>query len=93
MLRVLYCCLSPLTHRGNVRPKHGSSGAEPTNNNGKRLHLNGDGQPVISEGLEAETARLLGGLPHRHEIPRALQVKRHALHHLEGATQPLTAWS
>lgn len=36
---------------------------------GERLHLNSDRKAVISEGLEAETARLLGGLPHRHEIP------------------------
>lgn len=28
--------------------------------------LDGDRQPVISEGLEAEAARLLGGLPDRH---------------------------
>lgn len=51
-----------------------------------RLHLNSDRKAVISEGLEAETARLLGGLPHWHEIPRALQVKWHPLHHLEGRT-------
>lgn len=36
---------------------------------GERLHLNSDRKAVISEGLEAETARLLGGLPHRHEVP------------------------
>ena len=53
---------------------------------GGRLHLNRDRKAVISEGLEAETARLLGGLPHRHQIPRTLQVKRHPLHHLEGVT-------
>lgn len=41
----------------------------PQKNNGGRLHLNSDREAVIPEGLEAETARLLGGLPHRHEVP------------------------
>lgn len=83
-----FAAVSHLERTGtHVRWKRGSS--EPANDSGKRLHLNSDREAVISEGLEAETARLLGGLPHRHEIPRALQVERHALHHLEGPTQPL----
>ena len=32
-------------------------------------HLDGDRKPVILEGLEAETARLLGGLPDGHQVP------------------------
>lgn len=49
--------------------------------------LDGDGQPVISEGLEAEAARLLGGFPDGHEVPRALEVQRHALHQLRKGSQ------
>lgn len=35
----------------------------------KWFHLDGDRKSVISEGLEAKAARLLGGLPHWHKIP------------------------
>lgn len=45
-------------------------------------YLDGDGKSVVSEGLEAEAARLLGGLPHRQQVPGTLQVKRHSFHHL-----------
>lgn len=37
--------------------------------NDKLLHLDRDRKSVISEGLEAKTARLMGGLPHWHQIP------------------------
>lgn len=49
--------------------------------------LDRDRQSVVSEGLEAEATWLLSGLPHRHQVPRALQVQRHALHHLRGAME------
>lgn len=42
--------------------------------------LDRDRQSVISEGLEAEATRLLSGLPNGHQVPRTLQVERHALH-------------
>lgn len=45
-------------------------------------YLDGDREPVVSEGLEAKAARLLGGLPHRQQVPGTLQVKRHSFHHL-----------
>lgn len=45
--------------------------------------LDGDRQPVVPEGLEAEAARLLGGLPDGHQVPGTLQVQRHALHQLQ----------
>lgn len=51
-------------------------------NSQEETDLDRDGQPVVSEGLEAEAARLLGGLPDGHEVPRTLEVQRHALHQL-----------
>lgn len=51
--------------------------------------LDRDGQSVISEGLKAEAARLLGGLPDGHQVPRTLQVQRHALHQLLRATREI----
>lgn len=48
----------------------------------RETDLDRDGQSVISEGLEAEAPRLLRGLPDGHQVPRTLQVQRHALHQL-----------
>lgn len=53
------------------------------------VNLDRNRQPVVSKGLEAEAAGLLGGLPHRDQVSRTLQVKRHALHHLQQTTQGL----
>lgn len=49
--------------------------------------LDGDRQPVVPEGLEAEAARLLGGLPDGQQVPRTLQVQRHALHQLQRVSE------
>lgn len=45
-------------------------------------YLDRDRKSIVSKGLEAETARLLGGLPHWQQVPRTLQVKWHSFHHL-----------
>ena len=47
----------------------------------RRVHLDRNGQPVLSEGLEEETP-LLSGLLDGHQVPRELGEEGHALQNL-----------